>query len=395
MMVIERTLGEAAGHHHTQVGALLSMAGNRNLKFLTGHNQAFTFPGAEIFCRLSTRQDMKADTKSAIERDIAVVREIAHHTISENQALILVPTARTYDLLLALELVRSRVRDSCIYLRVLSIEVIQNFPSHRFSELLMHVKMGSISFLTECSELSDLIRNSFGIPVLGELLLPCSFPSIPEIPQRVHSDANARPFRIGFMGQPRREKGTAVVPEILCCLRNHLSTMKAERAIEFVFQPPKRWNKFQAIQYVFRLKMFELDRKTKFSNLRMSSLSPYLNSRAFVDEMTSLDALLLPYEMPAYAARGSGMIIDAVSLGLPIVLKSGIGMSELRSFGNAEEANSAEEFSQEIMKMYLRPKSYRSGCLAAHVSLRERMKITTQLFRAILDSTPALPNSNS
>ena len=92
---------------------------------------------------------------------------------------------------------------------------------------------------------------------------------------------------------------------------------------------------------------------------------------------------VLPYELPEYLHRGSGMVIDAVSLGKPIVYSKGIGMSEFLSCGNAISASSVEEFAQGMFDVLQQPSVFQKHCVDGQRRLGRAFAQTREFLQGL------------
>jgi glycosyltransferase involved in cell wall biosynthesis len=148
-----------------------------------------------------------------------------------------------------------------------------------------------------------------------------------------------------------------------------------------LFQAPAHMKKFRIWRYVAELKAIELGSSARRGKLVMRKLPAFIEGAELKKLMASIDLFLLPYAMPDYFHRGSGFVIDAVTLGRPIVYSRGLGMSELLSNGNAEMASTPDQFAEKIVEVMSKPEEYRRGCELASERLQVCLENTRQLLR--------------
>ena len=364
ILVIERKLGAAAGHHNSQIRALSALAGTTQLFFVTAHNQSTGLSAKTFAAVLATKKEIDENSTSCLADDIAAIENIIRSAANPVSA-ILVPTARGHDIRLGLALAQKKHENPRICLRVLSVEVLGRLPPDHLMALRMSVQSGAVLLQTETQDMSAHIHATYGISASADLLLPCSF-GVNEMHVSVPIQTAERDtFRIGYFGQPRPEKGIAIIPSILKNIRTACRNQQTRMKIEFVYQAPQRRHKLPMLKYVMQLKLFELDLRTRFAGIALKQMPSFLESDELARAMASVDLFLLPYQMPDYAFRGSGIVIDAVTLGKPIVYGEGLGMTQYLNTGNAEGARTAEEFAEKILKICSSPEAYRkSGSLA-------------------------------
>jgi hypothetical protein len=183
------------------------------------------------------------------------------------------------------------------------------------------------------------------------------------------------------MGGLRADKGYHQLPNILISTAAGLRASSLSGRIEFSLQKQRsksmraRWIKYHVIFAYLAARLF---RQIKFVPLK-----PYLSDQEFVTAMSEVDVLLLPYRLPTYKGRGSGIVLDGVMLGKPIVHTDGIGMSEYLSLGNAEAAHDPSGYAEKLLKVLMNIDEYNTGSILARKALTASFAKTAAYLQAL------------
>ena len=138
-------------------------------------------------------------------------------------------------------------------------------------------------------------------------------------PRRVHVTSAASPLVLGFLGGARADKGYAELPEIAhqlyarfgLAVRCHIQTMAPHEP------------------YYSRSDNNSLAR---WPNVHL--LPTTMSDEQLIRAIQECHALVLPYSIGTYEWRGSAMLFDALSMGIPVMGRRGTAFGEsIDSFG--------------------------------------------------------------
>ncbi len=145
-------------------------------------------------------------------------------------------------------------------------------------------------------------------------------------------------YTVGLLGAPRKDKGMAHLPAIL---REFNRLSGAKRNIRILLQKRPRFD--HRIKFWLRLLvgLGPAIRKIEFLPVSMSN-------EEFASHLLRCDVVLLPYVVEYYVNRASGVAVDAVANGIPIVCRKGIAAEELIAWGNGLSAASDGELAEAL-----------------------------------------------
>jgi glycosyltransferase involved in cell wall biosynthesis len=126
----------------------------------------------------------------------------------------------------------------------------------------------------------------------------------------------------GYFGEARREKGFDLLPEIL---ENLIVIYGAERvkfAIQVSAAPDNDTEEVRAA----RGRLERLAEMHKADDA-ICLYQEFPDMRGYYAALGGCDAVLLPYDVAAYQARGSGVALEGLALGIPIVVAAGTDMA--------------------------------------------------------------------
>lgn len=144
-------------------------------------------------------------------------------------------------------------------------------------------------------------------------------------------------FTVGVLGQPRRDKGKYRLGPIFAEFFKQRRKANIQYPLKVLIQNDRRLHR------ALRLRA-SLAAKVRMEIGRVHFAAADMSSQAFVSTMRQCDVILLPYIPDTYQKRGSGIVIDAVAHGIPLVCTTGTAMCELIDCGNGLTASNNEEF---------------------------------------------------
>lgn len=122
-------------------------------------------------------------------------------------------------------------------------------------------------------------------------------------------EKNYYPFKIGFLGAARRNKGFELIPEIVKILSPHEHEFFIQAAIQ-------EWQGYaETIK-----KINSLDAKIRFINGKVTN-------DLLLQELKSIDLLILPYQQEQYEFAGSGILFHGADAYVPTISFRNLGFS--------------------------------------------------------------------
>lgn len=161
-------------------------------------------------------------------------------------------------------------------------------------------------------------------------------------------------FTIGVFGTPRRDKGKYRLAPIFAELL--AQTVTKEARFEFSALVQKDSRRYRAL----RLRA-SFASKLRSDMGRVSFLPAEMSSEDFISHIRRCDVVLLPYNRAAYERRGSGVMVDAVAHGVPVICQSGTAMCELIESGNGLAASNVREYAACLLTMAQDLDQYRTA----------------------------------
>lgn len=382
LLIVERKLEHNRGHHHTQISALSMLLPDHDTNFVAGESYD-GFLGAAAG-KLTARTVKLARLRSRLQHGNisqklgAVFSALrSAHTLRLPLSafgaplagicsslelgpgdLVIVPTADLDSLESAVELTTILAdRAPRICLRFLNSELgdrNEGIRSKRLHTILRKLPT-NIFLFTETEELAAYFRDNFGMPVEGGSYLPCSMHVA--MPPSLGIDQGGR-FRIGIFGEPRPEKGSQRLADIVAALAELAETGSAP-PIDFVIQGSTA--DFRDGGVYQTLQGFLKGERNVFVSPQENRISP----EEFEELFHSVDAVLLPYETAVYSLQGSGVVQDAVAAHKPVIHTRGMSMMAFLSHGNGVAATTDREFAEAIARIAANPASFRQATARA------------------------------
>lgn len=155
---------------------------------------------------------------------------------------------------------------------------------------------------------------SHGLPVR---LLP--IPHQLADPACCHQLGHSGPIRITYLGNARTEKGFQYLPDLVAIMKaSHIDTGR----VKFVIQANSNMSLEEGtIQKARR-------RLTAYTASQVELLEEVLSLEEFQRRIVQADLLLLPYDSTLYRRRSSGIMVQALVVGCPVIVPSGTWMSK-------------------------------------------------------------------
>jgi len=212
----------------------------------------------------------------------------------------------------AADLTPSALGQLLVVLRHSPAEMDKNEPAAEpIATVLTHLvaAFGShLRLFADTEGLADLYRPLVAHPV-GVVPLPI-------VASPPKAGPIGAPAHIVFAGMARSERGYTILPHLISALRG--------RARFTVQHGPIGPNDDPIIQKTNR----ELRR---CAGVDLTLIEESLEPDAFNSLLTSADIILLPYDGPAYGQRSSGLLGEALALGIPLVVPANTWMADAGS----------------------------------------------------------------
>jgi hypothetical protein len=191
----------------------------------------------------------------------------------------------------------------------------QDYQVHEYRALLAalaRVNHGRAVIFTDTDELTSQYNRLFDdvrtLPVPAETLPP---------PTRDRT--SEKPLTLGYLGDARDEKGFALLPDML----NSVGELDDRVSVKLLSQAyvPKR------SADVRMLKAIELLRLRTPHKVELAEGA--LSTEDYRDLIERMDVILVPYDRGNYAARSSGVFMEAVCARRPAIVTAGTWMARI------------------------------------------------------------------
>jgi glycosyltransferase involved in cell wall biosynthesis len=205
------------------------------------------------------------------------------------------------------------------------------YPYDRVLEKLnqLRISTNTLFVYTEVSSHANYASKQLGfdVPVYP-------YPTFP-VPRDSESLASNRKIVIGVLGGGRRDKGFHLLPDIVAKFN---VDCHEDLEVDFLIQKPRTQEHLEV----------ELNRLSQHKNVGFISES--ISSNEYEDVMESCSILLLPYTSN-YKFRGSGVAVEALANGIPIVCTDNTGLVDVISHENGRMATTVNEFSEALLSI--------------------------------------------
>lgn len=171
-------------------------------------------------------------------------------------------------------------------------------------------------------------------------------------------------FTVGVFGTPRRDKGKYRLAPIFAEFLALTGTMDADFEFTALVQSDSR--RYRAL----RLRA-SIASKLRSEMGRVRFLPAEMSNEDFISHMRRCDVVLLPYTHASYERRGSGVMVDAVAHGVPVICQSGTAMCELIESGNGLAASNVREYAACLLTIAKDLDQYRRAADKAAYAARD------------------------
>lgn len=383
VLIVERKLVRNRGHHHTQVAALEEILHDCEIFLLVGDGYDGFFPHRHIAIsaamtrlsraarrlafgsfrqKLSTRLKLTLMGQPFLRPSLGyasvLLYALEHFKFTHNDVVI-VPSATSEDIFSVSEVSEKiGIRSPHFIMRFLA----PNLTDHGVEEKagiqsqLARLAASGAALFTETEELGRHFSELYDVPFSGGFYLPCSRDPSEDLPNREYGEG----LRVGVLGLPNRQKGSARVRPIAHALK------ALGARVNLVVQG--RPDDFADNGVYAGLTSEARD------GIRVEVVPANLLPEAFEALLLSLDAVLLPYDTEAYGVQGSGIVQDAVAAEVAIIHSRGMSMKRFLEHGNAIAASTDQEFAEAIAGIGREREAVAHGCRTARTFFDNLMR---------------------
>ncbi|WP_417271139.1 hypothetical protein [Celeribacter sp.] len=373
LLIVERNLHNEMGHLPGQIRAISQFSSAESIHVVTWSGTEKLPLSAQPDRQperirlhsvlVSSREVGKpTDPESLAKTEAQILTRIASEAGASISDTIVMPSAITHDLRVALEVAASD--GPRIVARVLALTFFETLSTAEIDALRTHQKTGRIHLSCETEEFCEAVRDQFDLVCPADFVLPCNVLPNDSVPDRVPSDT----FRVGMLGGPRGEKGSYRVSAIVRSIAAHSRKMQNPSQVTLVVQTSLGL-RMRTLSMLWPL----LKAKLSSGNPRIEIIWGAQSKEDFRSTLFGLDCILLPYRLDRYATSGSGMIIDAVNAAIPIIRTRGMAMSKLMSFGNSLAVTTDDEIATAILDMAADPDPFVEAAKHARTALQARV----------------------
>ena len=190
----------------------------------------------------------------------------------------------------------------------------RGYTVHAYRHLFASVPQGIAARVRICTDTEPLTEQYREVSpyAVGTLPIPC-----PAVPVRRKGQAEGGSLRVVYLGDARAEKGFDALPLIAEAsmaepLRNKLRLLS-----QYYFPPRSNDVRMMRAGELLRL----------HAPHRAELIEGALDSDAYAEMIRRADAMLVVYDRGNYAARSSGIFMEALCAGVPVVTTAGTWMA--------------------------------------------------------------------
>jgi glycosyltransferase involved in cell wall biosynthesis len=191
-------------------------------------------------------------------------------------------------------------------------------------------------------------------------------------------ETSSGPLLVGWLGEPRPEKGVGLLPEII---RSVLAA-SSHRRVRFLLQCGGRTSR----------RARELDAQLSSFGDAVECLDVGIAQDAYLAALARCDVLLLPYDRDAYPPeRGSGAALEALLTGKPIVATTGTFAAGLVTADSGCTGSDAKSFADGILQIADNYEHYLNGACRARDRARQAYTRIACYRRMIGEAADEMP----
>jgi hypothetical protein len=177
---------------------------------------------------------------------------------------------------------------------------------HAFAEL--GALPPRLSFWTDTEQLAAHYRD-LGCQNIGVLPIPHGLDA-----SIIRRRPEGAPLTLAYLGGARGDKGFHLLPDLIAALADdHLATHRAR----FLIQTSYSFSREEPLMARTKRSL------ARFPRSWVALIEAPLDTAAFAQALASTDLLLLPYDPETYRRRSSGLLVQAMVAGIPVIVPEG------------------------------------------------------------------------
>jgi glycosyltransferase involved in cell wall biosynthesis len=193
------------------------------------------------------------------------------------------------------------------------------------------------------------------------------YPIDPDFARSKEPRRDGQPLRIVFAGDARLEKGYQHLPAIVAALRPMLDARQVQFVLQsnFPFSIPCRRRNLPLVAARHRLSGYPPD--------QVSLLNKPLDPAAYQQLIAQADIGVLPYDPVHYHARCSGVLLEMLTAGVPLVVGAGGWMAhQVAGNGAGVVARNLADFPRALHEVVTHYGRYKKAAQEASADLLRR-----------------------
>jgi glycosyltransferase involved in cell wall biosynthesis len=198
---------------------------------------------------------------------------------------------------------------------------------------------------------------------------------------------NSEPLAFGYFGEAREEKGFQILPGIIEGLLSRYGSARVRFLLQVSASPQNDTEKVRSA----RLQLEKLAETHKASGAVLL-FDNFGDMDGYYTAIANCDAMLMPYDPRSYRIRGSGVALEALALGVPIIVALGTDMAETFEGPGCIVASSfSEEAFVQACSSVVEHYPRIAGQLGEYVLTCPLIQSEAQYLRTLIGFTPKLP----
>jgi glycosyltransferase involved in cell wall biosynthesis len=192
---------------------------------------------------------------------------------------------------------------------------------------------------------TDELTNQFEF-ISPKRVTTLGYPLDPAMGQINRAQRDGQRLRIAFAGDARLEKGFHHLPAIVDALRPELTALRAQFVLQsnFPFRLPCRRRNQPLVA--------ARDHLARYPHQQVALLCEPLDPKAYQSLIAKADIAVLPYDPVHYHARCSGVLLEMLAAGVPVVVPAGGWMArQVEASGAGRVASSIDDFPRVIREV--------------------------------------------
>lgn len=240
----------------------------------------------------------------------------------------------------------------------------------------------NIFLYAETGELANLYSNETGIKFKT---MPLPAVPIENYMDKKRHKSKSEKYRIGFLGAIREEKGFKELIDVIDAVVND---EKLSNYYEFVVHKQQPYSGYSKL---INDCLVKLDSSNNAKNT-IKYIEGELTANAYYTLLSDIDIIWAFYNYNTYNQRGSGLFIDAVSCGIPVIVNEKIAISNLYKNPSVLEANDVDQIVDILHKFIQKSPDIREA--AKSMALKYREENSPERYISRIEDNIKIANAN-